>query len=129
MSQHEGLADMERMRSQIRRLAWFGAFVISVAMAGVALYFQVGSIVAIMTVAGIPGGIITFGALVDRWPTLIRVGVSKSRTGLWVLLLTLLIGGMVAISMLDLPLLVGAAVVLVWVCEYLIAASMRQFPK
>ena len=112
----------------MRRSAAYGAFALTVVTAVAGALAGVSSVVLLMTLAGVPGALITFGALARRRGARRETDVERpSRTGLWVLVLVLLLGtAYVAYRYADSGTVgtVGTVAVGVWGAELMIAREL-----
>lgn len=109
----------------MRRSAAYGAFALTVVTAVAGALAGVSSIVLLMTLAGVPGALVTFGAVARRRGARRETDVERrSRTGLWVLVLVLLLGtAYVAYRYAD-PWTVGMVAVGAWGAELMIAREL-----
>ncbi|KRC31707.1 hypothetical protein [Oerskovia sp. Root22] len=118
---------MQRLNEKVRRLSWYSAFVMSVGGVVAGALLDVPFLVLVMALAGVPGGLLTFGAVVRRRGEKVTDAAdAPSRTGVWAAVLLLFLVAVYLAFRFTETWVVALAAVGVWGTEYMVAREVAR---
>ncbi|MFC8923668.1 hypothetical protein [Cellulosimicrobium sp. NPDC057127] len=116
----EGREELKR----VRRVGWVGNFLLAIAIVVVGAIFDSPEGAVIGYWAGVPGGIVTFRAIINRWPRL--RGTPGGGPASWVAVLIFSLVAVTAVAFTLETIAVLVVGIAVWLAQYGVASSTAR---